>query len=159
MKYDPIPRWRDKVKKDEKLFDKALDYFNDEIESAHKDLVLDGNLSQITKNHAYYLSRYLMNAKDIEGLVAYFKNRVAETEAVVLREILDNPPTNTVPGVHERAKIAASDPRVIAMKSNLEEMQYIDKLYEAITDAWAQRGYSIAQLNKLIEHENMDAEI
>jgi len=159
MKYDPLPRWRDKIKKNESLFEEALNYFNKEIECAHRDLLLDGNLSEITKNHSYYLSRYLMNAKDIEGLVSYFRNRVAQTESEVLKEILNNPPTNTVPGVHERSKIAQADPRVIEMRSNLEEIEYIDKLYEAIIEAWAQRGYSISQLNKLIEHNNMDAEI
>lgn len=157
--YNPLPRWRDIVKKDNSKLVDALAFYNGELESAHKDLMIEGNLSKIVKFHAYYLGRYLTNAKDLEGLQDYFTNQLAILRGKITREWLDNPPTNRVPSPSETKTAVEGDERMIECRSNLEEVKYISELYDAIMKSWEQRGFSLGQLTRLVETNNMEAEV
>jgi len=157
--YNPLPRWRDIIKKDETKLQDALKFYNTELESAHKDLMISGYLSEIIKYHAYYLGRYLTNAKDLEGIVDFFSNKLVRLRGEITHEWLDNPPTNRVPSPSETKTAVEGDVRLNECRSNLEEVKYISELYDAIMRSWDQRGFSLGQLTRLTETNNMEAEV
>lgn len=159
MKYNPLPQWRIIVKKDHSKLSDALEYYLAEMEEARKDLVLEGNLTHITKYHAYHLSRYITHSKELDAMVTMFENELARTKGEVMREWLDNAPTNRVPSPSESKTAIESDERVVTIKGYLEETKYVDNMYDAVMRGWESRGFSIAQLNKLVEHNNTDVEV
>ncbi|MAZ56796.1 hypothetical protein CL653_03320 [bacterium] len=151
--------WFSIVASDNDKLGDALDYFEQQYLKGQELAQVEGNLMELIKFHAGYLSFYDQLHTQLECLRDLFASDLARIKSTVTREWLDNPPTNVAPNATQVKTLIEGDERVQDLTQALTLINYWYGSYNSLMKNFVQRGFSLSQLTEIRKHGLEEARV
>lgn len=145
----PPKRWYRIIQDDLSAIPDALNWYIQELDSAHKIIDISGTLMSANQNQPGFIAYYDAMHTDLDSILELVQQKYKILRANALRSIADNPPTNVKLSVSDIKLLAECDPEVVTFEQIVNEVKYVYRQYSSLLKALEQRGYTLNNITKI----------
>lgn len=145
----PPKRWFRDVQANLDAIPEALDWYLAQLEPAHQEIDIAGTLMKANQNQPGLVAYYDAMHTDLDMILEFVERKHKIMRASKIRELADDPPTNTKLSAADVKLLAETDAEVVCLEQLAQEIRYVYKQFSSLMKALEQRGYTLNNITKI----------